>query len=176
MRYLRYFVFFIVFSIAVKSHSSSVMASSTASGTRINSPSLLQKGMIASLLSLKPQDITRLTGKKLSLGEKIVLNFFRYKLKRQLQHTGKKEVKASGKTAFILGLTGLLCIFIPYFILASIPLAVLAIVIGSKARKADPHNRKAKTGIILGVITLGIILVVGLIAAFVINAGPLFHI
>jgi hypothetical protein len=176
MRYLLHFVFFIVFSIAVKAHSSPVISSPRAAGAGINNPSLLQKGMIASLLSLNPGDIARLTGKKLPLGEKIILSLYGHKLKRQLQHPGKKEVKASAKTAFILGLTGLLCIFIPYFILASIPLAVLAIVIGSRARKADPNNRKAKTAIILGAITLAIILAIAVIAAFVINIGPLIHI
>jgi hypothetical protein len=171
MRYLPYFIFFIVFSMSVKANSSSRIVPPIAVNARINNRPFMDKNLVDSLVAPDLEGMAPVTGKKLSLADKIVLGLIRQRLKRQLQHP-VKEVNDKGKTAFILGLTGLLCLFIPYLDVASIPLAILAIVIGSKARKEDRHNRKAMTGIILGTVTLGILLTIGIILLLVINVGP----
>lgn len=167
MRHLLHFIFFSIISIPVKAHSSTIIVPPAS-----NNQLLPEERMVASLLRLKPQDITRLAGKKISLKEKIVLGLLRHKFKKQLQYHGKKEIKNNGKTAFILGLTGLIGLIIPGVNLASIPLAILSIVIGAKARKEDPHNKKAITGIILGIVTLTLLLIIGVIVAIVLTVGP----
>ena len=69
-----------------------------------------------------------------------------------------------GKDSEVLGTIAaglLLFAFIPSSIgvlfIASIPLAILAIVRGKKAQKKNPEDKKAKTGILLGTITLSVI-------------------
>jgi hypothetical protein len=57
--------------------------------------------------------------------------------------------------------------------LASIPLAILAIVTGSKAKREDPKNKKARAGVTLGIITLAFIVVIGLIVALVLTLGTI---
>ena len=57
----------------------------------------------------------------------------------------------------ILGIIGLACLFLSYAALVSIPLAVLAIILGSQARRENKNDGKAQAGIILGIVTLGLV-------------------
>lgn len=123
------------------------------------------------LLNLRAGEIAKLTGRKLSLREKIAFAFIKYKLKRQANRTAGNKIHDDGQTAFILGLTGAIALLIPILDLASIPLAILAIVIGNKAKRADPHDRKARIGVTLGVITLGALIVIAFAVAIVLTIG-----
>lgn len=108
------------------------------------------------LATIKPKEAEKLLGKKLTLREKLALKIAQGKLKKALR--AKEEGKSSkGQTAMILGIIGLACIVIPYGIVASIPLGILAIVLGSQARKENKNDGKAQTGIILGIVTLGLV-------------------
>jgi hypothetical protein len=171
MRYLPPFILFIFFSIHITADASSLIVPSSSVKPGTGNRLLPDKEIIGLLFRLKPQEIIKLTGKKFSLKEKLALIILRHKLKKQQLHPGKNKDRDNGKTAFILGLAGLICLFIPFLDLASIPLAILAIVIGSKARKEGQCNRKAMTGIILGIITLGLLLVIGLTVAIVLTIG-----
>src|SRR5687767_1247411 len=102
---------------------------------------------LLSLLDKKPRDVTKLNGEKLNFSEKIAFGILQKKLKKQVSGSTAYPSKDNGKTAFILGLIGLIGILVPVVNLASLPLAILAIVIGSKARKQDPDNRKARTAV-----------------------------
>lgn len=107
---------------------------------------------------LKIKDVQKLLGRKLKLKEKIALKFYQWKLKKKKEIDGDKA-EDKGTTSMILGISGLASLFIPYAGIAAIPLAILAIIFGNQAKKLDPKNKKAKTGVILGWITLGLIVI-----------------
>ncbi len=114
----------------------------------------------SSLFTVMPKRVYQLTGKKLSLKEKIALKLFQHKLKKQtFKPTGKRQ-RDKGKTAYILGLIALFGLLVPGLGLLSLPLAILAIVIGNKAKNEDPGNRNARRGVTLGIATIGIIVIV----------------
>lgn len=122
------------------------------------------------LATLKIKEIEKLTGRKLKLKEKIALKIYQLKLKKELKAKEKGETKSKGQTAFILGLVGIGVLLIPYVSIAAIPLAILAIVIGSKAKKENPKDGKAQTGIILGIVTLGLIVLAILLVLAILAA------
>ncbi len=108
------------------------------------------------ILSLKVRDIQKMTGKKMSLKEKIGFGLLKHKLKKKYRSETSK-----GESALIFGVAalGLLIIgfFVPYVILGSLVASILAIVVGSVAKKQNPDDRKAHAGKLLGWITLGLI-------------------
>jgi hypothetical protein len=115
--------------------------------------------------------IEQLLGRKLKFKEKIVLKILQLKLNRRLQPTGRIVTTNYGKTAFILALIGAAVLLIPILDLASIPLAILAIVLGSKARKIDPRDRKARAAVTIGIATLALLVIIGLVVALVLTIG-----
>ena len=135
---------------------------------------LIPRQLLTQFINLKPRDITRLTGKKLSFKEKIAWIILQREARKQMRHSVKDDAHNNGNTSFILGLIGLICIFIPFLIIASIPLAILAIAIGIKAKKEDPHDKKARTGIKLGKVTLGLIALIIVIVGIVLTVGAIF--
>ncbi len=114
---------------------------------------------LAYISSLSIKEIQQLTGRKLKLKEKIAVKVLQWKIKKGLAGLPKGDVKDSkGNTAMILGIVALACLFVPYLFIASIPCAILAIIFGNQARKANPRDSKAKAGVIMGWVTLGLIL------------------
>ena len=108
------------------------------------------------IASMKTKEAEKILGRKMSLKEKISFKIAQYKIKKALKD--KEKGKASkGQTAFILSLISLCILFIPYLAIASIPLAIVGIVMGAQAKKENPNDKKAQTAIILGIITLGLI-------------------
>lgn len=79
-----------------------------------------------------------------------------------------KPTKDKGQTAFVLSWIGLVGLIIPFVGLFSLPLAIIGIIMGYSALKADPLNKKAKTAILLGWITIVILVLVTFIALLVI--------
>lgn len=122
------------------------------------------------LATMKIKELEKFAGRKLKLKEKIAFKIYQFKLRKDLKNHQNDEDKSKGKTAFILGLISLIAFFIPYVTLASLPLAILAVIIGSKAKKENPKDSKANTGFMLGLISLGLfalalILVIAIIAS-----------
>ena len=108
------------------------------------------------IASMKTKEAEKIIGRKMTLKEKISFKITQYKIKRALKD--KENGKASkGQTAFILSLISLCVLFIPYLGIASLPLAIIGIVMGAQAKKENPNDKKANTAIILGIITLGLI-------------------
>jgi hypothetical protein len=114
--------------------------------------------------TIKVQEIEKKIGRKLTVKEKIA--FFLWK------KTQKAESSKSGKTALTIGIIGaglfILGLFIPYVILGSLAAAIVAVVLGSSAKKQNPEDRKAISAVLLGWITLGAIALVLIIAAIVV--------
>jgi hypothetical protein len=170
MRYLT-LVAVILFSLSAKGISIPVAESAKPGNVSFKNISPQLTGSLTYLLSLKPKQIERLTGKKLSFKEKIAFAFTKHKIKKQAAHHPGEIISNDGKTAFILGLIGAAVLLIPFLDLASLPLAILAIVIGNKAKRANPHDRKARAGVTLGIATLAVLIVVGLAVAVVLTIG-----
>ncbi|HYM92773.1 MAG TPA: hypothetical protein VET23_01430 [Chitinophagaceae bacterium] len=142
--------------------------------TPVNSAIIIPTGnttvppdMVKKITTLKIKDIQKLSGRKLSLKEKIVFLVLKQKLKH---NTSDKQNQ--GRTAFILGLVGLglliIGLFVPYVILGSIVSAILAIVLGSVAYKHDHSDKKAQAGKLLGWLTLGVTVLLLILAAIII--------
>jgi hypothetical protein len=87
------------------------------------------------LASLKTKEIQKIIGRKLTFKEKISLLV--------LKHTFKKEAQTKkGNTALIFGIVGvgllLIGLFVPFVILGAIAAAIVAIVLGSSAKRMEP--------------------------------------
>lgn len=122
------------------------------------------------IASIKIKEAEKILGRKMTLKEKIVFKITQYKIKKVL-NAKEKGRSSKGQTAFILSLIALCALFIPYLGIASLPLAIVGIVMGSQAKKENPDDKKAKTAVILGIITLGliflaIIFIIAILATF----------
>lgn len=115
--------------------------------------------------SMKIKEIEKIFGRKLTIREKIAFKIAQHKIKKVLRsQTEGKESK--GQTAFILSLIGLCLLIVPYANLASLPLAIIGLTMGIKAKKENPNDTKAQTAIILSIVTFGLI-VLGIIAIII---------
>ncbi len=116
-----------------------------------------------SLTTMKVKQVENLLGRKLSFKEKLALKVYKWKEKSHIKaEDGVKSKK--GKTAMILGIIAVSVLFIPYVGIATIPLAILAIIFGNQAKKADPNDGQAKAGVILGWVALGLVVLAIIIA------------
>jgi hypothetical protein len=110
---------------------------------------------------IKAKDIERITGKKLTLFQKVELKIAQKLLRKwsddELTDKQRKQAQASlllgiGSVALLL-LSG----FISVFLLLCIPAAILAIVFGAQSLKGN-SNTKGIVGVVTGGVTLAIIL------------------
>jgi hypothetical protein len=89
--------------------------------------------------------------------------FVNWVLKKKIQNYFKKKKFAAkgdrANTALILSIIAIASLMVPFVNLLSLPLAIIALIMGYNARKADPQNRDARLAIILSWITLGLIVV-----------------
>ena len=121
------------------------------------------------ILSMKVRDIQRFTGKKMSLKEKIAFGILKRKLKKQSDTSS-----SSGQLSLIFGIAGAACfiagIFLGPFFIAAITAGIVAVVVGSVAKKKNPDDRKAFAGVLLGWITLGLVVATILLAILLFTA------
>ena len=127
---------------------------------------LSDKEFAIKIFSLKIKEIEKDAGKKFTLKEKIFIKLFQLQLKKELNRNTNDEPSKKGKTSKILGITGLVLLFVPYATLAALPLSIIAIVMGTNAANENPNDKNARTGKILGWITLGLFILF-LIAALI---------
>ena len=128
---------------------------------------------LSTLSMMKINEVEKTIGRKLKLKEKIAFKIVQWKIRKELKQNKNAVEDKRGKTALTLGICGAVALFIPFLNLASIPLAILAIVIGNKAKREDPKNKKARTGVTLGIATLAFLIVIGLIVALVLTLGTI---
>ncbi|HET9744773.1 MAG TPA: hypothetical protein VFP97_03610 [Chitinophagaceae bacterium] len=123
------------------------------------------------LAKMKIKEAEKILGRKFTLKEKVAFKIAQVKLKKELKATAEGK-SSKGQTAFILSLIGLCLLIVPYVSLASLPLAIIGLVMGSQAKKENPDDGKAKTAIILSIVTLGLIaLAVILVVAILASGG-----
>ena len=125
------------------------------------------------IASMKMKEAEKILGRKLTFKEKLSFKLAQFKIKKEIK--AKEKGKSSkGQTAFILSLIGLGILFIPYLAIASIPLAIIAIVQGSKAKKEVPHDGKAQAAVIIGIVTLGLIAIAIIVAIAWLSAWAIY--
>src|SRR6185295_12086927 len=110
----------------------------------------------------------KLIGRKLTLKEKLSFLI--------LKHTSKRKAQSSkGSTALGFGIAGLaillIGLFVPFVGWFALAAGILAIVLGNKAKKEDPSDKKAHTAVTLGWITIGIFVLAVIAAAILISSG-----
>lgn len=118
---------------------------------------------------IKARDIEKITGKKLTLFQKIKLKIAQVALRKMDGELTEKQQKQA-QTSLILGIGSLLLLLlsgaVAVFGLLSIPAAILAIVFGAKSLKGN-SNAKGIVGVVTGGVTiLIIILAVIIVLAF----------
>jgi hypothetical protein len=121
------------------------------------------------IASMKTREAEKILGRKLTLKEKIAFKIAQHKIKKELR-AKEKGKPSKGQSAFVLGLIGICILFVPYLSIAALPLAIIAIVQGSKAKKEDPNDKKAQTAIVLGIVTLGLIALALILVLLIIAA------
>lgn len=87
---------------------------------------------------------------KLNFSEWVVLRLIQKKYERISISTRATQVRINAKAAFVPGIIGLAGLIIPRVNLFSLSLAIIALIIGYKARKSDPQNTKAWFATITG--------------------------
>lgn len=146
------------------------------------------------LASLTVRDAQKLAGRKFTLKEKLSFWFLKQQIK-QGQKKGfsntliykalqkktakksgpykKEDAGSKGQTALIFGIGALallvIGLFVPYVIIASLVSSILAIVIGTIAKKQNSSDSKASAGKLLGWITLGLIVLLIIAAAIALS-------
>ena len=130
------------------------------------------------LLFLKKTSVKQievLAGRRLTLKEKVGVFLLKKTNTKNLRNLpGEPSVKTKkGKAAFVLGICALGGLVLHIVGLLSIPCAILAIIFGAQAVKENKNDRQGKTGLILGIVFFGvllllILLVIALLSAFTI--------
>ena len=124
------------------------------------------------LKTMSNKQMQTLVGRKLSFKEKVSLFILKKSKGFRIESKDEEKVQTKkGKAAFILGICALAGLVIPFVVILSLPAAILAVVFGSQAYKANKNDKQAKTGMILGIIFLGLfvlalLLVVALVAFY----------
>jgi hypothetical protein len=122
-----------------------------------------------SRLSIK--NIQQLVGRKLTLKEKLSVKILQWRMRNSKKKYD--DPYSAGRTAFGFGLASIILLFIPYITILALPCAIIAIIVGSNAKHKHPDDRKAKTGIILGIISLALILIAVLLVIAILSAWAL---
>lgn len=129
-----------------------------------------EPGPAPGLKSLKVKMIEKITGKKMTLGQKISFWLMKKKLKKiSEEESFTPKQKQQANLSLILGLASIGLLFIPYLGLIAIPAAILAIIFGAKSIKGN-SNTKGIIGLVAGITTLLLLI----IAIIVITSSPWF--
>src|SRR5262249_9680161 len=104
---------------------------------------------ISRITSMKVKDIERITGRKMSLKEKIAFTIVKHRWKK------KQGSSNTARTASVFGIIAIVTACIPYVFVIALPCAILALVFGYKARRKNPDDKKARNAIVLGWISIG---------------------
>lgn len=135
----------------------------------IVSKTITRDELMMKIVSLKMKDMQKMLGRKLSLREKVAVLI----LKQRLKHSAR-ENSQPGNTALIFGISGaallVLGLFLAPLLIGALIAALIAIVIGSIAKKRHPSDGKAHAAVLLGWITLVLLAILLLAAAIVISS------
>jgi hypothetical protein len=119
--------------------------------------------ILQKIAHLKPAEIEKLTGKKLTLVEKVKLKILQKRIKYGVyeEEPMTERQRKQGRWSMILGLVSIGVLFIPTVGLLAIPAAVVGLVLGIKSLKGN-SNTNGMIGVIASSLTL-LLIVLGLI-------------
>jgi hypothetical protein len=125
---------------------------------------------------IKARDIEKITGKKLTLFQKVKLKIAQTVLKKYSNGEITEKQRKQARISMILGLVGIglllisLSPFVGFLGILSIPAAILAVIFGSKSLKGN-SNTEGVIGVVTGGVTLALILLVLVLVAIVLSSG-----
>lgn len=164
---------FLLFAFSITSLSAATPASpKTVTGFAVKDPVI----PYSYFRSMKIKEAEKLLGRKMKLKEKLAFKAYQWSLKKGFYPVKPSDQSKKGNTAMILGIVAIVSLFVPFLGVAAIPSAILAIIFGNQAKKINPNDGQAKTGVILGWITIGLIaLAILLLASLLIISGYRFN-
>lgn len=134
----------------------------TAGMTTIKDSSIMAEPALKSIQLLKSMNLRQvqtLIGRKLSFKEKVGLFAIKHSKIAKTEKPGKERITSKkGRAAFILGISAFGGLLIPILGFLAIPAAILAIIFGAQAIKADKNDVQGRTGMILGIVFMGIVI------------------
>ena len=121
---------------------------------------------------IKAKDIEKITGKKLTLFQKIKLKIAQTALSKLKGEITEKQEKQA-EISMILGISSIALLLLsgvlPFIGLLCVPAAILAIIFGAKSLKGN-SNTKGIVGVVTGGVTL-VIIVLAIILLAIFFAG-----
>jgi hypothetical protein len=158
------FRWFLFLSLCISLHSVGAISPAANKPATVTPERLINPAkLVSQFASLKMKEVEKLMGRKLTIKEKIGVKIYQWKFKKEARKKKAGSQSGKGQAAMILGIVGLALLFVPFLNIAAIPCMILAIVFGYQAKKANPDDRQAKTGIILGWIGVGIVVLATLL-------------
>jgi len=131
----------------------------------INQPAACKYNVFSlpELLSLTPKRYFEVTGKRMSVKEKIAFAIIKAKLKKQLRDEGGYKTDMS-RLSLMCGISAFVIAIIPIVGVLSFFIAIAAIVFGIIGLRRKSGNARSIIGIVLG--SLFLIAVIAIIASF----------
>jgi hypothetical protein len=115
--------------------------------------------------ALTPARFRHITGRKLSVRERLTLKIYLWKERRRLAEKDPTERQVrQGRLSLIFGSAALVLIFLPYVAVAAIPLAIAGLVLGIKSLKGNSNTMG-----ILGVVFSGLVLFIFLLSIAIVS-------
>ena len=155
MRILSLVIICGLFALPFTSYSATLITPTSANTTPLTIP-------YGKIINLKIKDVQKIIGRKLTMKEKISFMILKHALKKKA-----KDAK-QGQTALGFGIAAVVMLvvglFVPFVIIGALVAGILAVVLGSVAKKQDSSDRKAYAATLLGWITLGCIALLLLLA------------
>jgi predicted nucleic acid-binding Zn ribbon protein len=127
---------------------------------------------IVSAKQVRIRDIEKITGRKLTLKQKIAFKIYQWKLIKEAKKINKDRTSKRSTAALVLSILSLASIIL--FPL-SVLLAVISIILASRSIKENYEDKRAKTAMTLSILALGIV-IVGLLAYGVLFSDGAFKI
>jgi hypothetical protein len=132
---------------------------------------LSQEALLKKIASMRVRDFQKMTGKKLTLKQKIGFLL----LKRNLRHKAKATANP-GQTSLTFGIAAIIMLVLGFFVapllIGALIASIVAIVVGGSALQKDRSDRKARAGKLLGWLTLAILALLLILAAIVVASNP----
>ncbi len=124
------------------------------------------------LLSLSPKKYEGLTGKKLSLKERIGLKLFQLTGRSHVMTHGEPTEKQAkyGKLSLILGLSSVVMLVLPIVNLFAVPAAIVGLVFGVKSLKGN-NNTNGILGVVFSGLTLFLLLLFIILLMIIFSSG-----
>ena len=125
------------------------------------------------LTHLSVKEIEKLSGRKLSFKEKIAVKLYKSNpnfYNQFVDSTEEKRLEKKALWAKWLGIGSLISLIVPGVGLLALPAAIIAIVFGTETKNKLKDKTNSNLGIIFGVITIGLILLLVALVILIVSS------